>query len=101
MSTQLLPDSKAILRLHGSWAEKNLIFWYAAVVVLFGGTFLVSQAAAIAPAERADAYIILGTLLVLGSIWHAASESVARIHMLLTGATLDVPERPPEILTGF
>ena len=35
MSTQLSPDSKAILRLHRSWAEGYLVFWYAAVVVLF------------------------------------------------------------------
>ncbi len=102
MSTQLSPDSKAILRLHRSWAEGYLVFWYAAVIVLFGGMFLVSKAAGIAPAERAGAYVLLGTLLVLGSIWHAAGSSLARIHMLLAGATLEVPDHgPPEILTGF
>jgi hypothetical protein len=95
-------DFNQILRLHRSWADRYLVLWHASVILLFAATYVVSKAAGVGAAERASAYVLLGNLLVLGAIWHAAGLILARIHMLLEGITLEAPDqRPPEVITGF
>jgi hypothetical protein len=95
-------DFNQILRLHRSWADRYLVLWHASAVLLFAATYLVSRAAGIGAAERACAYLLLATLLVLGAIWQAAGLILARVHMLLDGVALEAPDqRPPEVITGF
>jgi hypothetical protein len=77
--------------------------WYGAVILIFTGIYFISEVASIGGAERTSAYVLAGTLLVLGAIWQAAGLTIARVHMLLSGITLEeaLDQRPPEVMTGF
>jgi Kef-type K+ transport system membrane component KefB len=95
-------DSASVLRLHRSWADRHMVFWCGVAILMFAGCYVIARIAGIDAADRATAYVLIGTLLTLGVVWHAAGLLIARIHVLLEGIALEVPEqRPPEIITGF
>ena len=110
MRTQVSPDYRFILRLHTSWSDRYMVIWCGIAVLMFAGSYFIARVAGVDAAGRATAYVLIGTLLMLGAIWHAAGLLIARIHMLLEGTALEAPEqRPPEVtgqqspevITGF
>jgi hypothetical protein len=102
MRTQVSPDYRSILRLHTSWADRYLVLWCGIAVLMFAGSYAIAKVAGVDAADRAAAYVILATVLVLAAIWHTTGLVIARIHMLLEGIALEAPEqRPPDVITGF
>ena len=103
-------DWQSILRLHTDWADRYMAVWHACMLVAYVAVFFLLAAAGADPSERTDAYVGLAALLIVGAVWQAAGVTLARIHMLLDGISLEAPNRqppdvtgqqPPEVITGF
>jgi hypothetical protein len=103
-------DWQSISRLHKNWADRYMAVWHACMLTVYALVFLLLVAAGVGPSERTDAYIVLGALLIVGAVWHSAGLTLARIHMLIDGISLEAPDRPPpgvsdqhppEVITGF
>jgi len=78
-----------LVRLHKRWADRYLLIWIAFILVLFAGLYLVLGYLAVPTAERTDAFLLLATVMLAGTIWQAMGAVVARTDMLIRGLDID------------
>jgi hypothetical protein len=97
-------DYKAIIKLHKSWADRLMILWFVFVVTLFAGISLLLDESKMDAGVKTNGYILLGVIVIIGTVWQAAGMTIARLHMLMEGIAPPDSKKPkgghPDVIPG-
>ena len=72
-----------VLRAHGEWASRFIIYSLVACFVILGGAFAIVDYIGVDDRARIPALILLATMILINVVWRAAAEVTGRIELML------------------
>jgi hypothetical protein len=69
----------ASLREHMAWARTYAIYWLVVCLAVFGGAYAIAEVIGLAPELRTPLFIMVGTIIVVNTIWQAAALMMIRL----------------------